>query len=963
MGVGYSHTDRFEDRHIGPSASQISEMLDFLGLNSIDELIDETIPAKIRMSTPLDLPDALTETELIDRLAAHAKNNRVFRSYIGMGYYGTITPLVIRRGILENPSWYSQYTPYQAEISQGRLEALLNFQTVIVDLTGLEIANASLLDEGTAAAEAMMMLNRHSRRRHGIRFLVSTDVHPQTIAVVRTRAEPMGIEIEIQDHSEFVLDESVFGLLVQYPASDGNIFDYSVLCEKAHAAGVYVVVAADLLSLTLLRPPAEFGADVAVGSTQRFGVPMGYGGPHAAYFACKNPFKRQTPGRIIGVTTDADGNPALRVALQTREQHIRRDKATSNICTAQVLLAVMASMYAVYHGPDGLRQIAHRIHLLTRTLANRISDLGYLIRHSNYFDTIRIDTDQNAQSVIQNRALEREINLRYFDDGSIGLSLDQTVTETDVSDLFDVFNVENMSSNGLNASSAPPMPTGGDIPDRTSDFLTHPVFHEHHSETKLTRYMHRLASKDLSLTTSMIPLGSCTMKLNAAAELIPITWASFSQIHPFVPIDQVSGYRKMIGELEEWLTRITGFAATSLQPNSGASGEYAGLLMIRAYHLSRGDSDRKVCLIPSSAHGTNPASAVMAGMEVVVVACDDQGNIDTVDLQAKVSENADRLAAIMVTYPSTHGVFEEGIRNICDLVHQNGGQVYLDGANMNAQMGYCQPGDVGADVCHLNLHKTFAIPHGGGGPGVGPICVAEHLAKYLPGHPLVVVNDSPEAIGPVASAPYGSAGVLPISWAYIAMLGADGLRRSTEIAILNANYMAKRLSSHYEVLYTGTNGRVAHEFILDLRHLRNETSLTEVDVAKRLMDYGFHAPTMSWPVVGTMMVEPTESESKDELDRFCDAMISIRAEIQEVEVGLISGEDSLLANAPHTTGMLVANEWEQVYTREQAAFPAPWTRDHKFWPVVRRVNDAAGDRNLVCSCQPIEAYESSSEPR
>jgi len=937
-------------------------MLEVLGLNTVDELIDETIPAKIRMVGNLDLPDALTETELLDGLAAHANANRVFRSYIGMGYYGTITPPAIRRGVLENASWYTQYTPYQAEISQGRLEALLNFQTVIVDLTGLEIANASLLDEGTAAAEAMTMLNRKARRR-GNRFLVASDAHPQTIEVVRTRAEPIDIEIVVQPHNEFVLDDTVFGILVQYPASDGNICDYTTLCQEAHTEDISVVVAADLLSLTLLRPPAEFGADVAIGSTQRFGVPMGFGGPHAAYFACTDRFKRQTPGRIIGVTNDTDGNRAFRMALQTREQHIRRDKATSNICTAQVLLAIMASMYAVYHGPDGLRQIAERVHLLTRRFANRLSSLGYSIRHSNYFDTIRIDTDENAQSIIQKRALDREINLRYFEDGSIGVSLDQAVSVRDLENLQDAFDVDDTSDGDTNwiTTELASDQLGAIDPSlsRTSEFLTHPVFHDHHSETKLTRYMHWLASKDLSLTTSMIPLGSCTMKLNAAAELIPITWSSFSQIHPFVPDDQVSGYRKMIGELEDWLAAITGFAATSLQPNSGASGEYAGLLIIRAYHMDRGDSDRRVCLIPSSAHGTNPASAVMAGMEVVVVGCDDLGNIDTDELRAKVNENADRLAAIMLTYPSTHGVFEIGIRDICDLIHENGGQVYLDGANMNAQMGYCQPGDVGADVCHLNLHKTFAIPHGGGGPGVGPICVAEHLTKYLPGHPLVTVNSSPEAIGPVASAPFGSAGVLPISWAYIAMLGSAGLRRSTEIAILNANYMAERLSSHYEILYKGANGRVAHEFILDLRHLRSETSLTEVDVAKRLMDYGFHAPTMSWPVVGTMMIEPTESESKDELDRFCDAMISIRSEIQEVEVGLIKGEDSLLANAPHTAGMVTANEWGQQYTREQAAFPAPWTRDHKFWPSVRRVDDAAGDRNLVCSCQSVEAYADS----
>lgn len=956
MAVSLSNTDRFEDRHIGPSQIQIRKMLEELKLSALDELIDETIPAAIRLRGELNLPDALTETQLLERISELASKNKVFRSFIGLGYYGTVTPPAIRRGILENPSWYTQYTPYQAEISQGRLEALLNFQTFVIDLTGMEIANASLLDEGTAAAEAMMMLSRRSRRRRGNRFLVSKDLHPQTIEVVRTRSEPIGIEIVVAEHTEFSFDDSVFGALVQYPTSDGRICDYATLCDNAHAAGAHVVVAADLLSLTLIKPPGEFGADVVVGSTQRFGVPVGYGGPHAAYFACNDEFKRQIPGRIIGLTTDADGTPALRMALQTREQHIRRDKATSNICTAQVLLAIMAGMYTVYHGPNRLRHIATRIHGFTKLLANGLQTLGYSIRHSDYFDTLRIDVGVERLQILRSRALDRSCNLLYYEDGSIGISLDETVSERDLDMLVEIFRVDGSVTIDLHALAESKTSDYDGALARTSEYLAHPVFHEHHSETKLTRYMHRLASRDLSLTTSMIPLGSCSMKLNAAVEMIPITAPAFSQIHPFVPVDQVDGYSEMMRELSDWLSEITGFAATSLQPNSGASGEYTGLLLIRAFHKDRGNERRNVCLIPSSAHGTNPASAVMAGMEVVVIACDEQGNIDVSDLETKAGEHSDRLAAIMVTYPSTHGVFEEGIRDVCDIVHRHGGQVYMDGANMNAQVAFCRPGDIGADVCHLNLHKTFAIPHGGGGPGIGPVCVAAHLADYLPNHPIVSVNDSASAIGPVASAPFGSAGVLPISWAYIALLGTAGLKRATQIAILNANYMAKRLSSHYDILFTGARGRVAHEFILDLRHLRNDTSLTEVDVAKRLMDYGFHAPTMSWPVVGTMMVEPTESESKDELDRFCDAMISIRSEIQEVELGLVSGDESVLVNAPHTAAMVVADEWKQVYSREQAAFPAPWTREHKFWPSVRRVNDAAGDRNLICSCQPIEAY-------
>jgi len=956
MAKSLSSTDVFLDRHVGPSEKEIKEMLRHLGLSSLDGLISETVPNAIRMNGHLQLNDPLTESELLERAGEIASRNNVFRSFIGMGYHSTITPPAIQRGILENPSWYTQYTPYQAEISQGRLEALLNFQTVVIDLTGMEIANASLLDEATAAAEAMMMLNRVAKGLTRTRFLISNSCHPQTIEVVRTRAEPVGIDIDVVDQESFSFDDTVFGVLVQYPATDGIIHDFKSLCDEAHAAGAFVVVAADIMSLALLRPPGEFGADVVVGSTQRFGVPVGYGGPHAAYFATKEKYKRQTPGRIIGVSEDADGNPAMRMALQTREQHIRRDKATSNICTSQVLLAVMASMYAVYHGPDGIRSIAGRIHGFTRALSKILAELGFPIRAGEFFDTVHLLTSPDQQAQILTEALVRKINLRYFDDGHIGISLDEAITDKGFIKLVEIF--ETVAGNSVDTHAAIAAEEIGytGMFARTSPFMGHPVFDRHHSETELTRYMNRLASKDLSLTTSMIPLGSCTMKLNAAAELFPITRAEFNQVHPFAPLDQVEGYLELMGELGAWLAEITGFAATSLQPNSGASGEYAGLLVIRAYHKSRGEAERNICLIPSSAHGTNPASAVMAGMKVIVVACDENGNIDIDDLQTKALEHADDLAAFMVTYPSTHGVFEEGIRKICAIIHENGGQVYMDGANMNAQAGLCRPGDQGADVCHLNLHKTFAIPHGGGGPGVGPICVASHLAEFLPSHPVISVNENPSAIGPVAAAPYGSPSVLPISWAYIALLGEPGLRRSTEVAILNANYMASRLSEHYDVLYTGADGRVAHEFILDLRFLRQNTVLTEVDVAKRLMDYGFHAPTMSFPVMGTMMIEPTESEAKPELDRFCDAMISIRAEIQEVDLGLVEAGDSVLANAPHTAQMLLKRDWDAKYDRETAAYPAPWTRDFKFWPACRRINDAIGDRNLICACPPIEAY-------
>ncbi|WP_043760455.1 aminomethyl-transferring glycine dehydrogenase [Rhodothermus marinus] len=954
MAIDLSFTDRFVDRHIGPSSADIQEMLQTLGLSSLEELMEQTIPASIRTQRPLTLPPALSEAELLARLQELAAKNAPFRSFIGMGYYDTITPPVIQRNVLENPAWYTAYTPYQAEIAQGRLEALLNFQTMVIDLTGLELANASLLDEATAAAEAMMMLHRVVRDPARNTFFVSEACHPQTIAVVETRAEPLGIRVVVGDHRTFEPGPDLFGALVQYPATDGAIYDYRDFCERVHAAGAYVVVAADLLSLTLLVPPGEFGADVAVGSTQRFGIPMGYGGPHAAYFATREAFKRQVPGRIIGVSRDADGNPALRMALQTREQHIRREKATSNICTAQVLLAVMAGFYAVYHGPDGLRRIAERIHNLTRVLAAGLERLGYRLRHTHFFDTLRIETTPEEAARIREAALARRVNLRYYDDGTVGLSLDEATTAEELETLLDIFALDRPRTFTA-AELAAEMEPGYQGPlARTSPYLTHPVFHRYRSETELMRYMHRLAGRDLSLVHSMIPLGSCTMKLNAAVELAPLSWPAFMRVHPFAPPEQVAGYREMLNELEAWLKEITGFAAVTFQPNSGAAGEYTGLLMIRAYHRSRGEAHRNVCLFPASAHGTNPASAVMAGMEVVVVQCDENGNIDLEDLRAKAEAHRDRLAALMVTYPSTHGVFEPHIREVCDVVHACGGLVYLDGANMNAQVGLCRPAEYGADVCHLNLHKTFAIPHGGGGPGAGPVCVAEHLKPFLPGHP-VVPTGGEQAIGPVAAAPYGSASILLISWAYIALMGADGLRRASEVAILNANYLARRLEAGYDILYRGPNGRVAHEFIVDLRPYRRQ-GVTEIDVAKRLMDYGFHAPTVSFPVVGTMMIEPTESESKEELDRFCEALLKIREEIEEVLQGQADPERNVLKQAPHTATMVASDHWDLPYSREKAAFPAPWTRTHKFWPAVRRVDEAYGDRNLVCACPPVEAY-------
>jgi len=949
MATYLPHADRFAARHIGPSKTDVQAMIEGLELQSLSELIEKTIPESILNDQPLDVPDASPEHVVISDLRTIGRRNKIFRSYIGMGYHDTITPRAILRAILENPSWYTQYTPYQAEISQGRLEALLNFQTAIIDLTGMEIANASLLDEGTAAAEAMMMFSRMVSKRRI--FLVSKNCHPQTIAIVKARSHPLDMELVVTDPASFDFTADVFGALVQYPGSDGVIEDYEALCEKAHQCGAHIAVAADLLSLALLRAPGEFGADVVVGNSQRFGIPLGYGGPHAAFFATKNAFRRQVPGRMIGVTVDIEGNPALRMALQMREQHIKRARATSNICTAQVLLAVMAGAYAVYHGPDGIKNIALSVHMWTLTLAKGLRKYGYRLRHSDFFDTICIE---NPSLDLRERAESKGINLRYLPDGSTCISLNETTTESDVDRLLSLF-IPDQSSAGNMIKSIEATYQG--ILPRDTPYLTHPIFNQYRSETGLMRYLHRLSSRDLSLTTSMIPLGSCTMKLNAAAQLAAVSWADYNGLHPFIPIDQAMGYQEIFRHLEKWLAELTGFSAVSLQPNSGASGEYAGLLVIRAYFASKGESHRNICLVPDSAHGTNPASAVMAGMKVVVIKTLENGDIDHVDLEKKLVKHKDHLAALMITYPTTYGVFEEQIRELCDTIHNHGGQVYMDGANMNAQVGLCKPGDFGADVCHLNLHKTFAIPHGGGGPGVGPICVADHLAPFLPGHP-VIPTGGEQGIGPVAAAPYGSASILLISWAYIALLGSNGLRRCSEIAILNANYLARRLSKHYDILFRGRSGYVAHEFIIDLRPLKKSAGIDAVDIAKRLMDYGFHAPTLSWPVAGTMMIEPTESESKAEMDRFCDAMISIRLEISEIEDGIQDRTCNLLKNAPHTVELACADSFDFPYTRTRAAFPAPWTRDHKFWPTVRRIDEAYGDRNLLCSCPPIEDYQS-----
>jgi len=945
----------FVRRHVGPGPVEIAEMLRTLGYDSLDQFIDAVVPEGIRLRTPLDLPAGLGEHEALARLRALAAKNRVFRSYLGLGYHDTLVPPVIQRNVLENPGWYTAYTPYQAEIAQGRLEALLNFQTMVMDLTAMEIANASLLDEGTAAAEAMAMAYGVHGKAGKETFFVAADCHPQTIDVVKTRAHARGVHVVVGDPRTAKFGPEVFGVLLQYPGTDGGIHDYREVVERAHAAEALVVVAADLLSLTLLAPPGEWGADVVVGSAQRFGVPLGFGGPHAAFFATRDAFKRQLPGRIIGVSRDADGAPALRMALQTREQHIRREKATSNICTAQVLLAVIAGMYAVWHGPEGLERIARQVHEHAERLAAGARTLGLTVAHDVFFDTVRIEVGAGRAHAVVGAAREKGINLRVVETSSVIVAFDETVTTADVDDVLAA-----LAAAGRGTTTCAELGAIDARYDerfaRTSPFLTHPVFHAYRSETEMLRYLRTLESRDLSLTHSMIPLGSCTMKLNATAEMMPITWPEFGRIHPFAPAEQSEGYRAMFGELEQALAEITGFAGCSLQPNAGSQGEFAGLLVIRGYHESRGDTHRTVCLIPQSAHGTNPASAVMAGMRVVVVKSTDKGEIDVADLEAKAREHAAELAALMVTYPSTHGVFEESIKQICAIVHEHGGQVYLDGANMNAMVGLARPGDIGADVCHLNLHKTFCIPHGGGGPGMGPICVAAHLVPFLPGSAVASGVGGAQSVGAVSAAPWGSASILPISYMYIVMMGGEGLTVATKIAILNANYVARRLAPHYPVLYTGKNGLVAHECIVDPRALKSAAGVEVEDIAKRLMDYGFHAPTVSFPVAGTLMIEPTESEAKGELDRFCDALIAIREEIREIELGILDRADNPLKHAPHPLARVLSDGWSHAYGRERAAFPAPWVRARKFWPAVGRVESAYGDRNLVCSCLPTDAY-------
>ena len=954
----FERFDRFETRHIGPNPEELHAMLQVIGADSLDQLIDETVPANIRVHEKLNLPDAQSEFDFLHELQETAALNKLYRSYIGLGYYGTITPSVILRNIFQNPGWYTQYTPYQAEIAQGRLEALLNFQTMVSVLTGLPIANASLLDEGTSAAEAMHLFfalrNKRAKTDVANVLLVDSNVFPQTIDVLHTRSTPLDIEVKVQDWHSFDLNnDKVFAMLLQYPGMDGRVEDFRATVEKAREKGIYVIVAADILSLALLTPPGEWGADAVVGNTQRFGVPMGYGGPHAAFFATREDFKRLIPGRIIGVSVDAHEKRALRMALQTREQHIRREKATSNICTAQALLAIMASMYAVYHGPDGIRAIAVRVHKMTANLAAHLEQLGYSLKNQSYFDTLSVVVTPPVRENIKTLALDNGINLHYTED-TVQLTLDETLSWKDLTELVQVFAQAVAKNITPDAQQFHQSAIPGDL-RRTSEFLTHPVFNSYHTESKMMRYIKQLENKDLSLMHAMIPLGSCTMKLNAATELIPVSWPAFANLHPFVPVDQAKGYQKIFLELEQYLCEVTGFTACSLQPNSGAQGEYAGLMTIRAYHESRGDHHRNVALIPSSAHGTNPASAVMAGMEVVVVECDDQGNIDFDDLKSKAEKYRDTLSCLMVTYPSTHGVFEIAIREICDVIHEYGGKVYMDGANMNAQVGLTSPGAIHADVCHLNLHKTFAIPHGGGGPGMGPICVNDSLAPFLPKHPLVEVGGE-QGIPAVSAAPWGSASILLISYAYIRMLGADGVTNATKYAILNANYIKSRLEKYYNVLYVGANGRSAHELIVDIRPFKPIAGAE--DVAKRLMDYGFHAPTLSWPVPDTIMIEPTESEAKDELDRFCEAMIQIRHEIDEVARGEGDPESNVLKNAPHTVQIVTADDWQYPYSREKAAYPLPWLRHgHKFWPSISRINNAYGDRNLVCTCPPMEMYE------
>ncbi len=929
-------------------------MLETLGYASMEAFIDDVVPADIRLRRPLKLPAARTEPEVLAALREMASRNQVFRSYIGMGYYDCITPAVIQRNVLENPGWYTSYTPYQAEISQGRLEALLVFQTMVADLTGLPIANASLLDEATAAAEAMAMSLAVRHPDHPV-FLVDQDCHPQTIAVVRTRAEARGVEVRVGDWTAFTFGPEVIGALVQYPTTYGAVEDYRALCDRAHAAGALVTAATDLLALTLLVPPGEWGADIAVGNSQRFGVPLGYGGPHAAFFATREPYKRHMPGRIIGVSRDSSGRPALRMALQTREQHIRREKATSNICTAQVLLAVVAAMYAVYHGPEGLTAIARRVHRLTALLAQALGRLGYRVVHSAFFDTLRVEVSQGQRARLLKAARARRINLRDIPPDGLGISLDETTSLEDVEDLVAIFALgrsRRPAVRRLAARAAEAIPPAF---RRQSSFLQHPVFHRYRSETEMLRYLKTLEDRDLSLTSAMIPLGSCTLKLNATAEMAAITWPEFNRLHPFAPREQARGYQQLFAELEAWLAEITGFAKVSLQPNAGAQGEFAGLLVIRAYHRARGEGHRTTCLIPQSAHGTNPASAVMAGMNVVVVKTDAQGDVDLGDLEAKARAHADTLGALMITYPSTHGVFEAGIREICDIVHRYGGQVYMDGANMNAQVGLCRPADIGADVCHLNLHKTFCIPHGGGGPGMGPICVARHLAPFLPDHPVVPLGIK-HACGTVSAAPWGSPSILPISWAYIALMGPEGLTQATRIAILNANYIARRLAGRYALVYSGKKGLIGHECILDTRPFKQSAGVDVEDIAKRLIDYGFHPPTVSFPVHGTLMVEPTESEPKAELDRFVEAMLAIHDEIREIEEGKAHRQNNLLKGAPHTIEVLTADTWDRPYSRQRAGLPTPATREHKVWPAVGRVDAAYGDRNLVSVCPPVEAY-------
>lgn len=954
MNINPHYSEKFESRHIGPDDRQLAEMLAIVKAASLDELIGQTVPASIRLKAPLNLPEAKSEFEFLKQFKKVVSKNKIFKSCQGTGYYNTITPGVILRNILENPGWYTAYTPYQAEIAQGRLEALINFQTMVMDLTGLEIANASLLDEATAAAEAMHLLyaSRKGNKKSASKFFVDQNVFPQTVDLLKTRSAPLGIELVIGDREKAdITDASLFAVYIQNPDNNGAVKDHSAFIASAHEKEVFVVMGSDLMSLVLMKSPGEMGVDIAVGSSQRFGVPMGFGGPHAAFFATRDEFKRLMPGRIIGASIDAHGNPGYRMALQTREQHIRREKATSNICTAQVLLSVMAGMFAVYHGPEGLKKIAGRIHGLAKVLESGIMELGLKQVNENYFDTLKIAVEN--KNAFEREAVNHEINFRYFNDGHIGISLDETTSLEDVNKILMVLASSlNKTSPGRGTDTEKISWPSSLI--RTSAFLTHPVFNAHHSEHEMLRYIKRLENKDLSMVHSMISLGSCTMKLNATAEMIPVTWPELGQIHPFAPASQTKGYGEMITHLESWLKEITGFTGVSLQPNSGAQGEYAGLLVIGAYHHSRGDHHRNISLIPASAHGTNPASAVMAGMEVVVVKSDEEGKIDVADLKAKAEQYKDKLSCLMVTYPSTHGVFEEAITEICETIHNHGGLVYMDGANMNAQVGLTSPANIGADVCHLNLHKTFCIPHGGGGPGMGPICVNDKLRLFLPGHPLVKTGGT-EAITAVSAAPWGSASILAISYAYIAMMGGDGLTNATKIAILNANYIKERLNGHYKILYTGSHGRCAHEMIVDCRDFKKSGVEVE-DIAKRLMDYGFHAPTVSFPVAGTLMIEPTESEPKEELDRFCHALIEIRNEIREVEEGKADKVNNVLKNAPHTAAVITADAWTLPYSRQKAAFPLPFVKEAKFWPSVSRIDNAYGDRNLVCSCLPVEEY-------